>query len=350
MKVLSAECYGAGTDIFELEIMQHLGRKDPAHPGFQYLSTLEDSFEHQGPNGSHMCLVFRVMAETLYTFRSWFEGNQIPNCVVQKFTKQLLQALDYAHSCGVIHTGKRSCVKCRKKANIPLDIKPDNIMIQVPDEAFILEYLENTPVETTSASPSETVIIPTQDLRDYYFPEGFNMMNLNIALSDWGVASWSNNHLTDLIQPVLLRAPEVLIEAPWGPEVDIWNLGALIPELLYAQRMFSGKSPSGEYSTKRHLEEMVKLFGQFPNNLLTKGNSSVVREVFNSSGNIKDPEVETVVGLERRFSGIQSRERVKFIAFIEALLKLDPEERGNAKELLDEPWLSHNYKEVEVDE
>ena len=72
-------------------------------------------------------------------------------------------------------------------------------MIQVPDEAFILEYLENTPVETTSASPSETVIIPTQDLRDYYFPERFNMMNLNIALSDWGVASWTNNHLTDLI-------------------------------------------------------------------------------------------------------------------------------------------------------
>ena len=114
--------------------------------------------------------------------------------------------------------------------------------------------------------------------------------------------------------------------------------------------MFSGKSPSGEYSTKRHLEEMVKLFGQFPNNLLAKGNSSVVREVFNGSGDITDPEVETVVGLERRFSGIQSRERVKFIAFIEALLKLDPEERGNAKKLLDEPWLSHNYKEVEVDQ
>jgi serine/threonine-protein kinase SRPK3 len=40
-------------------------------------------------------------------------------------------------------------------------------------------------------------------------------MNLNIALSDWGVASFTNRHLTEEIQPPLLRAPEVLLGASW---------------------------------------------------------------------------------------------------------------------------------------
>jgi serine/threonine-protein kinase SRPK3 len=40
-------------------------------------------------------------------------------------------------------------------------------------------------------------------------------MNLNIALSDWGVASFTNRHLTEEIQPPLFRAPEVLLGASW---------------------------------------------------------------------------------------------------------------------------------------
>jgi hypothetical protein len=56
------------------------------------------------------------------------------------------------------------------------DIQPGNIMVQVPDQSLIAGYLENTKVNTTAP-------------RQFYFPEGFNMMKLNIALSDLGVAS-----------------------------------------------------------------------------------------------------------------------------------------------------------------
>jgi serine/threonine-protein kinase SRPK3 len=110
MKVLSAECYGAGTDIFELEILQHLRKADPYHPGYKYISVLEDSFTHEGPNGSHVCLIFKVMGESLSTFRYWFTNHQIVSPVAARFTTQLLQALDYAHTCGVIHTGMSLCL------------------------------------------------------------------------------------------------------------------------------------------------------------------------------------------------------------------------------------------------
>jgi serine/threonine-protein kinase SRPK3 len=105
MKVLSAECYGTDDDIFEIEILHHLKEGDATHPGYAYISLLQDSFTHQGPNGSHLCLIFKVMGETLSTFRDWFEDRTIPTPLVQWFTTQLLQALDYAHSRSVIHTG-----------------------------------------------------------------------------------------------------------------------------------------------------------------------------------------------------------------------------------------------------
>jgi serine/threonine-protein kinase SRPK3 len=42
-------------------------------------------------------------------------------------------------------------------------------------------------------------------------------------------------------------------------KVDIWNLGALVPELVFGQNMFSAKDKKGVYSVGRHLEEMDAL-------------------------------------------------------------------------------------------
>lgn len=112
LKVLSAECYGGSKDIYEREILEHLRDADPSHSGYAYIPTLIDSFEHDGPNGRHVCLVFRVMGETHRSFGTWFEDHMIPNEIMRRFTIQLLLALDYAHDHGVVHTGKSSICHC----------------------------------------------------------------------------------------------------------------------------------------------------------------------------------------------------------------------------------------------
>lgn len=106
MKILSAECYGAENDVYELEILQRFEKTNPQHIGASYISRLIDSFEHQGPNGRHTCLVFKIMGESLLTFMKWFPDHTIPGPLLQRFTTQLLQALDYASVCEVIHTGR----------------------------------------------------------------------------------------------------------------------------------------------------------------------------------------------------------------------------------------------------
>jgi serine/threonine-protein kinase SRPK3 len=220
-------------------------------------------------------------------------------------------------------------------------------MVQIPDESLMTDYLKSTSPENSSLSEStEWAIVPTQGLREFYFPDdGFNMMTLDIALSDWGVASWTRNHLTELIQPILLRAPEVILEAGWGLSVDIWNLGCLIPELIYAQRMFSGKTQFGEYTTKLHLEEMVALLGTFPRALLLTANPEIVQDIFDNDGNIRKLELVKSVGLDERFSSMPGNERTKFVVFIKSMLALDTERRKLARELLDYAWLNHEYEE-----
>lgn len=103
------------------------------------------------------------------------------------------------------------------------EIKIDNIFVQIQDESLIAElYLSNNPTDPAGFDPlTHPSTIRFRPLKWDYFKEGANLLDFDIALGDWGVASWTDSHLSELIQPVALRAPEVLIKAPWGPATDL---------------------------------------------------------------------------------------------------------------------------------
>ena len=64
---------------------------------------LLDHFEHKGPNGVHLCLVFPVMLSDgeVMTVR---EKLRHPG-YVREISKQILQGLDFMHGLGLIHGG-----------------------------------------------------------------------------------------------------------------------------------------------------------------------------------------------------------------------------------------------------
>lgn len=105
LKILRADSYDEKEPLYEREILAHLREADKSHLGHKYICHLVDDFLQRGPNGSHVCLVFELIGETLQTFRVWFQDHMLPNLIMRKFTRQLLMALDYAHDSGVIHTG-----------------------------------------------------------------------------------------------------------------------------------------------------------------------------------------------------------------------------------------------------
>lgn len=105
LKILGADCYGTIHHIFEREILQRLKNGDTGQLGYEQICHLVDDFEHEGPNGTHVCLIFELIGENLRSFSAWFPESRLPNQVMRRFTIQLLLALDYAHDNNVVHTG-----------------------------------------------------------------------------------------------------------------------------------------------------------------------------------------------------------------------------------------------------
>ncbi len=106
--MLSTESYNKDKPIFEREILTHLRGGARNLLGYNYVCHLIDDFEHQGPNGTHVCLVFELMGETMRSFGAWFKESMIPYPVMRRFTIELVAALDFAHEHNVIQTGEPS--------------------------------------------------------------------------------------------------------------------------------------------------------------------------------------------------------------------------------------------------
>lgn len=182
---------------------------------------------------------------------------------------------------------------------------------------------------------------PHHSLGEYNFDKSSDLLEVEVVLGDWGTASWESHHLSEIIQPTLLRAPEVLLQAPWGKEVDIWNLGALLPELLDTVRMFSGRADAtgGGYLVKHHVEEIDALFGPFPFSLVKEGKPEIVHQIFDEEFWIKDPTERPPARLEVWIECLEGDEKEKFLSLLRSMMAIDPRQRSTPRSLQHEPWL-----------
>jgi serine/threonine-protein kinase SRPK3 len=225
------------------------------------------------------------------------------------------------------------------------DIKPDNIFVKFRDTSLIESgYLVNVPIPQQDRSEERYSTVKATPLRRYYFDleDPGQILELDIALGDWGVSSWITRHLGEHIQPVALRAPEVLIKAPWDESTDWWNLGAVIFELYCAVRMFDGRvPPDRHYEVQEHIAEIVDLFGPFPKELLELGNQDLVQKIFYEDGKLKDfPSMgRPPLASEAFMPGLKQEERDEFASFLKAMMKIHPADRLCAADMLEHPWL-----------
>lgn len=108
MKVLISELTRETRGPDECGTMKLLRDADPQSVGWSYICQLFDSFTHNGPNGEHICLILEPLRLGTGSISRAFNG-PMPLPLVKRIAKQILQALQYVHECGVIHTGK-SCL------------------------------------------------------------------------------------------------------------------------------------------------------------------------------------------------------------------------------------------------
>lgn len=154
--------------------------------------------------------------------------------------------------------------------------------------------------------------------------------------------AWADNHLTEIIQPVALRAPEVLTGAPWDAAADLWNLGAVVLEMFRAIRMFSGEYPQGQYKLKQHLAEIEHLYGPFPKALLDKANQDIAGTIFDNQGKVIDVQLfpdRPDLSSEVYTLGLEQDDKEEFLSFLHSLMKINPVERPSPEDLLRGRWL-----------
>jgi len=360
---------------------------------------LVDSFEHRGPHGCHVCMVFPVYGQNLLALIKAYDYKGIPLPVVKSIARQVLLSLDYIHTkLNIIHT----------------DLKPENVVLMRDDFELIEDMAQRrwevlqTPPDGADANEGiaqpgaavkltknqkkrakakakaaaaalaaaaeqgagiEEAPTPAEDKEatkdsesgaepsnttptGQWYPNRKDLPEISkqrltsidssvgCVLADFGSACWTHKKFTDDIQTRQYRCPEVMVGSDYGCSADMWSFACLIFELATGDLLFDPHEGRSYSRDEDHLAQAIELIGPIPKKIALGGKWS--RETFDKKGSLKHisklkfwPLSEV---LHEKYE-VSTEDAGPLAAFLMRMLVFDPEERATAADALDDPWL-----------
>jgi len=365
IKIQNVEDSDCGED--EIEIYDKIKKNN-----CEYLNKLLAHFIHISSQGEHICMVFELLAGSVYDAIKSNKNLSLDICKIIIY--QLLIAIDTLN-------------KYTKK--IHTDIKPENILIvgisnEINDiinefnNFGINEFLKKTKKGTytiktreniknhikqlsfykndiSSDNSSESCI--SSILSDYsnnsisesYKQHKSKYYNINskfinkdtliTKLSDLGTCCDIKNPTYD-IQTRYYRAPEVILQYDLNENCDIWSVGCLLYEMLTGDILFNPDKRRRFNRDRFHLYEMQKLLGKIPENIIKRAqkrklffkNNGLIKGIYNVE---YEPLSKIVL---QKLSNCSTKKQIYFIIdFLYKTLDYNPKTRLSAKQCLNHP-------------
>ncbi|KZT08211.1 kinase-like protein [Laetiporus sulphureus 93-53] len=236
IKILTAHAtLMQGSVACELPILRLVAKAQGHSDTETHLIKFKDTFNVQSCHGEHLCLVTEVLGSSFKAFCVHLEA-KFP------FPSQRRSHISFSLLRG-------TCMLLVLSIQAVPDIKFDNMLAVIDDiESFLSHQAKSSPpqIETldVSAFPVPPVISqPLSTARDL----SDNCSIPIFKLTDFGTSAFVDGYHSDIIQPVALRAPEVVIGCGWDKKADIWSVGCLVFEMLTGNWLFNPR-PVGSWS------------------------------------------------------------------------------------------------------
>lgn len=195
----------------EIETLRHISLGDPKNTSL--CNKMINTFDFNG----HLCITFDVLGGDIYHFMKGNDFMPFPLNDVRHIAYQLCYAVNFLHQRGIIHT----------------DLKPDNILFV--DSSYTKEYDAEKRRNIRSVNRTD------------------------IRLIDFGCAVYDETPHKFTISNRYYRAPEVIFQANWSYQVDVWSIACIIFELYTGNVLLNTDEDDFE-----HCGIMEKVLGAFP--------------------------------------------------------------------------------------
>jgi serine/threonine protein kinase len=243
----------------------------------------------------HLILVTELLEDNLYEFdckirrlENFSEYFTLPRLC--HITRQVLVALQYVHSLGLIHS----------------DVKPENILMWSHQDA-------------------------------------------KVKLIDFGSACFTTDQLSSYVQSRSYRAPEVVLGLPYDSKIDLWSLGCVVAELFTGRVLFQNESIVEMLALVESVcggfpRDMVNNGSKSPEYYLSSGLLCSKHNIEENDAQVElydiyrptRSKLEDWLGLPPATGdAVESQ----FLDFLRKLLTVDPANRLTAEDALAHPWI-----------
>ncbi|TAQ91209.1 hypothetical protein B7494_g391 [Chlorociboria aeruginascens] len=312
----------------ELNILRYLQKCAAPHPN---ISSLDDVFQINGPNGLHYCLVLPVLGPSIKDM----SGRQLPKSLRQKACQQIASGLAYLHSLEICHG----------------DLTYSNVLFELQDiqswsKIQIYEHLG--PVKTAPLKLLDGSYSPHAPKR---VVQAVNFSNIgpkslgNIRIIDFGQSFFAKNPPDDLGTSPSFFAPEICFGFPPSKNSDIWALACLIFEIQSSRMLF----PMVFDNVYIMLGTIAGVLGPFPatwEHAFTCRDQTEYDPVLWWYDESFQPSRPLASLVNKHSPHLLPSQQETFLKLLQGVLAYEPTQRLSAKDITSYPWFSECSPEV----